>query len=215
MLLCGYFKDSNAHLVSVDGRESECMPVWSEEGTPMPPAIWFIWLVPDEDNVTHEGLGKNSLKKTDLLYFITRMILWKWQWISSVVYLMGSYSAVAGAGRPVHFAEWGSAPGPEKGTGSHMAGQGQRRPSAWSLGQCVWHCWWLWHSAGRALLYWWHSAGQRQGSLTWLKKEKINKWLENICKQHWIVLAQHLNLKHHIYLTYAVHLADKQTSKKH
>lgn len=37
-----------AHLLSTEGKEeSECMPVWSEEGTPMLPAIWFIWLVPD------------------------------------------------------------------------------------------------------------------------------------------------------------------------
>lgn len=40
---CVARKRGNAHLLSVDGREeSECMPVWSEEGTPMPPAIWFI-----------------------------------------------------------------------------------------------------------------------------------------------------------------------------
>ena len=40
---CVHIKDYNAHLLSVEGREeSECIPVWSEEGTPMPPAIWFI-----------------------------------------------------------------------------------------------------------------------------------------------------------------------------
>lgn len=54
---------------------------------------------------------------------------------------MGSYFAVVDAGGPE--ASVGRDPdlGPEQGTDSHMAGQGQHRPSAWSLGQCVWlHC---------------------------------------------------------------------------
>lgn len=56
-------------------------------------------------------------------------------------YLVGSYFAVADAGGPEASVDQDPDLGPEQGTDSHMAGQGQRRPSAWNLGQCVWlHC---------------------------------------------------------------------------
>lgn len=51
---------------------------------------------------------------------------------------MGSYFAAADAGGPGASVDQDPDPGPEQGTDSHMAGQEQRRPSAWSLGQCVW-----------------------------------------------------------------------------
>ena len=59
----------------------------------------------------------------------------------NLFYLVGSYFAVADAEGPEGSVDRYPDLGPEQGTDSHMAGQGQRRPSAWSLGQCVWlHC---------------------------------------------------------------------------
>lgn len=139
-------RNEKSYLLSADNEESECMPVWFEEGVPMLPAIWFIWLEPGKNT---EEFMKNWHRSN---YTQTSKLAFRF-----IPYLMGSYFASAGVGGPVGFAEMDPGPAPEQETGSHMAGPGLHRPSAWSWGQFVLQrCWWLLHWAGQVQLHSWH-----------------------------------------------------------